>query len=380
MLPLPSRVFFTALLVYVMSFIYGPRSVCTFAMKYEFDVLMMTGNSKADVCPSMSPYRANALCCGSTSRVVRDLDLYEYALAWLRNTVLIGLFGIAHSVAASGGAREFWIRLGVHPRCLRIVFLAATAATWQLYSRAYTITSGHAADQPLWDVLAMLRLAEATYVYGVRVGFSFVFAAIGLTGVIQFDPTRMYGFRQLWDVHGCDELHSATTPELRTSWLYGVCRHPQYLSVFLMESPFPFLKVSLPQLLHWGIWTAYLYIGIIFEERKLVRMGSSMCAIRRPLLVWFQEAIEPGICSCGAARVLRLTSTESSRDSVGVIGPWRGRSYGPRARNGWRRGRLLEGQGLLRGQGVCARARHLRVAISIHPRMARPQWRRGKAR
>lgn len=187
-------------------------------------------------------------------------------MIWL--LLALALWGILHSLLASHGVKDYFRRtFGVNfmkfyrllynlfavISFLPILYLMATLPDRVLYQAA-----------PPLDLL--MRLGQA-------ISLLLLFAAAFQTDLLSFA-----GLRQL--------LEEETSGPLRTNGLYCYVRHPLYtfsLSL-LWLSP----TMTLNSFIVYLCLTIYILIGIIFEERKLVRdFGEEYASYRSvtPMLI-----------------------------------------------------------------------------------------------
>ena len=139
-----------------------------------------------------------------------------------------------------------------------------------------------AGDRLAYNMIAMVHLAvvlaigrklfadHAFALPGMLLALGWLMAAAGVVVLIlagrNYDLARFLGLAQFRD--GTPD--QATTPEaLATSGINGVVRHPLYLGLLLIAwgvatSPFRLATAAAA--------TAYLLIGIRFEERNLLRI------------------------------------------------------------------------------------------------------------
>lgn len=174
------------------------------------------------------------------------------AVAAIANLALIALFGIHHSVAARSGFKD---RLkAVVPRSVErsIYVLVATALLaalmwfWQPIPITLWDLRGGVAEAPLWAIFAL--------------GWGILLLATFL-----LNHFELFGLQQAWQ-HGRPE--GVAPAEMRTPLLYKLVRHPLYLGFVIALWATPHLTVG--HLLLAGGLTAYILIGIHFEEKDLV--------------------------------------------------------------------------------------------------------------
>lgn len=164
----------------------------------------------------------------------------------------VGLYGLVHSFLASlrvkararqwiGPAADRWYRLAFN-LFGAVTLLPVLALPAVLQDRPlYTIP-------PPWSYLALAGQAAALLALAV--------------GVVQTGALSFLGLRQLL---GPDR---PVRPELVVEGLYRWVRHPLYTAGLVLIWLIPVMTVNLLAL-NTGL-TAYLVIGALFEERKLV--------------------------------------------------------------------------------------------------------------
>jgi len=190
--------------------------------------------------------------------------------AWLVNLLWLALFALQHTGMARRSFKRLWAPI-VSPRLERSVYALASgaillgmAATWQPLSGG-TLWSG-----PNW--LSVVALAGGLGA-----------AAINLA----YDHPGLFGLRQAWQTAEPPEVLLITGP-------YRFVRHPMMacLLVFLWGH-----ANMTPTLLLWsGGFTAYILVGLVFEERDLARtFGSAYSGYRRrvPMLVPWRPPAPP---------------------------------------------------------------------------------------
>lgn len=166
---------------------------------------------------------------------------------------LFVLFAVQHSVMARHGFKRVWTRL-VPPAVERATFvLAASAALALLLWQWRPI-----AQPALWTVQnpgARLALQAVSWTgWGVL-----------LVSTYLIDHFELFGLRQPWlAMRG----GSAPAQEFRTPLFYRHVRHPIYLGFLLAFWATP--DMSAGHALFAAACTAYILIGIWFEERDLV--------------------------------------------------------------------------------------------------------------
>jgi protein-S-isoprenylcysteine O-methyltransferase Ste14 len=166
---------------------------------------------------------------------------------------LIALFGVAHSVMARPAFKRRWILVTGEAAERSVYVLVASA---QL---ALIFWQWRALPQPLWTVASP---AGRTAVGALAlVGVGLVIASSFLT-----DHFDLFGLRQVW-------LFASGRPytpvPFKEHALYRVVRHPMMLGFLLSFWAAPTMSVG--HALFAAGMSAYIPIGILFEERALAR-------------------------------------------------------------------------------------------------------------
>ena len=168
---------------------------------------------------------------------------------WL--ILAITLWGIFHSLLASPGIKDVFRR----------AFGNGFIKFYRLFYNLYAVLS---IIPVLYLMVTLpdksLYEASAPYDYMMRVGQGLSIFFL-LVAVVQTDILSFAGLRQITE--------GETPGKLVTSGLYGYVRHPLYTFslAILWFSP----TVSVNSFVLYLALTIYVLIGIIFEERKLLR-------------------------------------------------------------------------------------------------------------
>jgi protein-S-isoprenylcysteine O-methyltransferase Ste14 len=180
-------------------------------------------------------------------------------MAWI--ILAVAFWGSFHSFNASFGVKEFWRRtLGDE--------------LMKYYRLAY---NGFAVLTFL-PIPVLLLLLPHKIMYRVPAPWSYLmvagqvfFAICLLAAVFQFGILYFIGLRQLAEAPG--------DRKLVTSGLYGFVRHPFYTYFLPFLWLTPVMTINL--LVVYLSLTAYIRIGIYFEERKLLREFGDRYAVYR---------------------------------------------------------------------------------------------------
>ena len=169
------------------------------------------------------------------------------------NLLLLGVFGVQHSVMARPAFKRWWTRFVPEPIERSSYVLAASAALALLLWQWRPI-----AEPLVWNVEDR---AAAIAVYAV---FGLGWAVLFLSSFL-INHFELFGLSQIY------YRLVGRTPKaqaFRTPLLYRHVRHPLYLGFIIGSWATP--KMSLGHLLFAVGMTGYILIGIYFEERDLV--------------------------------------------------------------------------------------------------------------
>ncbi|MGZ2259446.1 methyltransferase family protein [Roseobacter sp. A03A-229] len=185
------------------------------------------------------------------------------------NLGLIGLFGFLHSLLA---------RERVKTQLLKLLPAAAERSTYVVQS-SLCLALAMWQWQPLPGVIWQLEgpAALATYAaFGIGAG-------LVLWSTFLIDHFELFGLRQIWT-----HLRGQPMPEpvFRTPMLYRIVRHPMQLGIVILLFATP--QMTWGHLLFAGAMTAYIFVGLYFEERALLRLfGERYAAYQKavPMLI-----------------------------------------------------------------------------------------------
>jgi len=186
---------------------------------------------------------------------------------------LLGLFAVQHSVMARRGFKQWWTR-AVPPSMERATYVLAASA-----ALALLLWQWRPIAQPLlWSVQDP---AGRIALHGIAaVGW-----LIALVSTYLLDHFALFGLRQPWIA-----LRRQAEPAVvfRTPLLYRHVRHPLYLGFVLAFWATP--EMTAGHALFAAVNTAYIFIGVAFEERDLIaQFGPRYVAYRRQVGMLFPK-------------------------------------------------------------------------------------------
>jgi len=171
--------------------------------------------------------------------------------ALLIDAVLLGIFAVQHSVMARAGFKRWWTRFVPQPveRSTYVLFSSLALILLFFYWKPIGGMIWHVQD-PIGQAV----------LYGLCVfGWGLVLVSTFL--INHFD---LFGLRQVWFYLQGKEDHAL---EFVTPGLYRIVRHPIYVGFIFAIWATPTMTAA--HLFFALLSTAYILVGILFEERDL---------------------------------------------------------------------------------------------------------------
>lgn len=196
-------------------------------------------------------------------KAVDDGPIVSAAVALPINAVLLTLFAMQHSIMARPGFKRWWTRLVPATVERSVYVLLASLLLALLFWQWRPIPA------EIWSVSGSWAI-----LIHVLSGLGWALVLISTFLISHFE---LFGVRQvLTDWIG----RAPDSSTLKTPLFYRWVRHPLYLGFIIAFWATPVMTVG--HLLFAGLSTAYIFVGIYFEERDLIsHFGEAYVAYRR---------------------------------------------------------------------------------------------------
>lgn len=203
---------------------------------------------------------------------------FPLAQAFTTDIVLLILFGLQHSVMARPWFKKIWTR---------VIPTHAERSTYVLLSGVLMVML-FAFWRPVPDIVWDLTTPFAQWAVWTLFGTGWVILLLSTFMISHFE---LFGLKQAWANFCGRRLQDQP---FRVGWFYKLVRHPIMLGFFIAFWANPTMTVG--HLIFSIGMTAYIFIGLVFEERDLVaHIGPDYVSYQRrvPMLIPFARRRPP---------------------------------------------------------------------------------------
>lgn len=189
---------------------------------------------------------------GAPKTIDAGPSIFPAGPAALVDIGLLLLFGLQHSVMARPGFKRAWTK--IVPKAMeRSTYVLATVAVLVLLYAGW-----RPIPAVVWSEQGSILSQALTILF--ILGFGIVLLATFL-----INHFELFGLQQGWLAL---RRREAAPPVFRTPLFYHLVRHPLYLGFLIAFWATPHMTAG--HLLFAGVWTAYIFIAIGYEERDLI--------------------------------------------------------------------------------------------------------------
>ncbi|WP_249066703.1 methanethiol S-methyltransferase [Halalkalibaculum roseum] len=186
-------------------------------------------------------------------KTVNSGDEIALMPAVLINLGLIALFGLQHSIMARKSFKKWWTQYVAWP------VERSTYVLFSTFALILLLWLWQPINEPVWEV-------NATWVslilsWGFWLGWLVLFLS-----TYMIDHFRLFGLRQAWSYWKGEELQP---PKFMEPGFYKYVRHPLMLGFLIAFWSVP--RMTVGQLIFSAGMTTYIFIGVYFEEKAMLR-------------------------------------------------------------------------------------------------------------
>lgn len=223
--------------------------------------------------------------------------IVPHAVPWSAAFIDAGLlliFGVHHSVMARRKAKQYLTRI-IPPNLERSIYV--TTASCVLLAVFWC-----------WQPIPLIVWrVDQSAARAVLVGLTLIGWGIVVLSTFLINHFELFGLQQVWQTF---RRKAASETPFRTPWLYRLVRHPMMAGFFVVFWTNPTMTVD--RLLFALGMSAYILVGIAFEERDLLRVFGATYQnyqARVPSVIPFLRAKPAGVPT-------RHTGTSRSAESA----------------------------------------------------------------